>query len=136
MANAQPTIPKLNEKDSWDVRSGWKKMENDYEKFDTRHAKEAYLVYADGDVPKDKASRVSFLPILKLIERSLSLSQITKFYHYLLNVSIITRWFLFIVPLLAILWIPGILAVTLFPNAKVILSSLVRVHPSSHFIII
>jgi small-conductance mechanosensitive channel len=73
-------------------------MENDYENFDTRHAKEAYLVYADGDVPKDK---------------------FTKFYHYLLNVSIITRWFLFIVPVLGILWIPGILSITIFPNANI-----------------
>ena len=40
-------------------------------------------------------------------------------YAYLLTVSIITRWLLFIVPLLAVVWIPGILSVTKFPDATV-----------------
>lgn len=42
-----------------------------------------------------------------------------KLYQYLLNVSIITRWILFIVPMLGILWIPGILSLTAYPNANV-----------------
>lgn len=33
--------------------------------------------------------------------------------------SIVTRWFLFIVPILAILWIPAILQLTTYPNAEV-----------------
>ena len=48
-----------------------------------------------------------------------TLSQCSKFYYYLLNLSIVTRWILFIVPVLGILWIPGILSLTMFPNAKV-----------------
>ncbi|KIL66205.1 hypothetical protein M378DRAFT_186034 [Amanita muscaria Koide BX008] len=87
--------PSHSEGLSWDVLSGLKK---DYEAFDPRNAKEAYLVYADGDVPKNK---------------------LVKFYHFLLNLSVITRWFLFIVPVLGILWIPGIFQLTIFPNAKV-----------------
>lgn len=42
-----------------------------------------------------------------------------RLYNYLLNVSIVTRWLIFIVPILGILWIPGILSFTKFPNAKV-----------------
>jgi hypothetical protein len=37
----------------------------------------------------------------------------------MINASIVTRWILFIVPLLGILWIPGILSLTKFPNANV-----------------
>ena len=42
-----------------------------------------------------------------------------RLYNYLINVSIVTRWFLFIVPVLALFWIPGILGITTFPNATV-----------------
>ncbi|KAF8629659.1 hypothetical protein AX17_005598 [Amanita inopinata Kibby_2008] len=87
-----------NHSSSWDLLSGFKKFEHDYEEFDTRNAKESHLIYADGDVPKNALSR---------------------FYNYLLNVSIVTRWTLFIVPVLGILWIPGILGITTFPNATV-----------------
>lgn len=40
-------------------------------------------------------------------------------YNYLLNVSIVTRWILFIVPVMAIVWIPGILGFTAFPDGRV-----------------
>ncbi|EAU91403.1 hypothetical protein CC1G_01892 [Coprinopsis cinerea okayama7 len=83
---------------NWNVLGGIKKLEQSYDEFDTRNASQAHLIYADGDMPKNKVS---------------------KFYHFLLNVSIVTRWFLFIVPILGILWVPGILGVTSFPNAKV-----------------
>lgn len=42
-----------------------------------------------------------------------------KVYNYLLNVSIITRWTLYIIPILALLWIPGILSFTAYPHATV-----------------
>ena len=42
-----------------------------------------------------------------------------RFWNYLINVSIVTRWTLFIVPVLAIIWIPGILQFTRFPVGKV-----------------
>ncbi|GLB37046.1 putative mechanosensitive ion channel [Lyophyllum shimeji] len=83
---------------SWDLLAGIKKFESSYEEFDTRNASEAHLAFADGDIPKSK---------------------FVKLYNYLLNVSIVTRWLLFIVPVLGILWIPGILNLTTFPNAKV-----------------
>ena len=47
------------------------------------------------------------------------LRQLSKLYNYLLNVSIVTRWTLFIIPVLAILWIPGILGFTKFPDGRV-----------------
>ncbi|GAW01584.1 serine threonine protein kinase [Lentinula edodes] len=83
---------------SWDLLNGIRKFEHSYEEFDSRNASESHLVYAEGDLPKNKFA---------------------KMYNYLLNVSIVTRWFLFIVPPLALLWIPGILGLTTFPNATV-----------------
>ncbi|KAH0589492.1 hypothetical protein J132_05680 [Termitomyces sp. J132] len=83
---------------SWDLFAGIKRLEHSYEEFDTRNPSQAHLVYADGDMPKSK-----FL----------------KFYNYLLNVSIVTRWFLFIVPVLALIWIPGILSLTVFPKTTI-----------------
>ncbi|KAF7967435.1 hypothetical protein HWV62_34337 [Athelia sp. TMB] len=82
---------------SWDLLSGFKKFEQDYEHFDARNASADHLAYADGDLPKNKAAR---------------------FYNYLLNVSIVTRWILFIVPVLGILWIPGILYITKFHHGE------------------
>ncbi|KAF9049751.1 hypothetical protein BJ165DRAFT_1341961 [Panaeolus papilionaceus] len=46
-------------------------------------------------------------------------NKVGKLYNYLLNVSIVTRWILFIVPVLGLLWIPGILQLTTFPSAHV-----------------
>ncbi|KAJ4483406.1 Mechanosensitive ion channel-domain-containing protein [Lentinula aciculospora] len=83
---------------SWDLLNGIRKFEHSYEEFDSRNASESHLVYAEGDLPKNK---------------------LAKIYNYLLNVSIVTRWFLFIVPPLALLWIPGILGLTTFPDATV-----------------
>ncbi|KAF9012331.1 hypothetical protein BDQ17DRAFT_1232693 [Cyathus striatus] len=91
-------IPGNKRNASWDLFAGVRKFEQQYEQFDSRNASEAHLVYADGDVPKNKLARL---------------------YHYLLNVSIVTRWFIFIVPFLGVLWIPGILSLTSFPNAQV-----------------
>ena len=39
---------------SWDFKSHLKNLEHDYDEFDPRHARESHLVYADGDVPKNK----------------------------------------------------------------------------------
>ncbi|KAF8161100.1 hypothetical protein B0H34DRAFT_839898 [Crassisporium funariophilum] len=46
-------------------------------------------------------------------------TKLGKLYSYLLNVSIVSRWILFIVPVLGIVWIPGILSLTKFPNASI-----------------
>lgn len=42
----------------WDLGlvSGFRRLEHEYEDFDPRNAKEAHLVYADGDLPKNKVS--------------------------------------------------------------------------------
>ncbi|PPQ98611.1 hypothetical protein CVT24_003944 [Panaeolus cyanescens] len=58
----------------------------------------SHSVYPDGDNPKSKVGRL---------------------YNYLINVSIVTRWILFIVPVLGLLWLPGILQLTTFPNANI-----------------
>ncbi|KAH9858627.1 Mechanosensitive ion channel-domain-containing protein [Lenzites betulinus] len=83
---------------SWDLLAGVRKFEHGYEQFDSRNASHAHLAFADGDVPKNKLS---------------------KLYNYLLNVSIVTRWTLFIIPVLALLWIPGILGFTKYPDTRV-----------------
>ncbi|KAF6760275.1 Mechanosensitive ion channel-domain-containing protein [Ephemerocybe angulata] len=74
------------------------KLEQSYEQFDTRNASQSHLIYAEGDMPKNK---------------------ISKFYNFLLNVSVVTRWILFIVPVLGAIWIPGLLGIFKFPNAKI-----------------
>ncbi|KAL0072385.1 hypothetical protein AAF712_000148 [Marasmius tenuissimus] len=87
--------PGMSRNSSWDLL---KRFEHSYEEFDSRNASENHLAFADGDMPQNK---------------------VAKFYHYLLNVSIVTRWFLFIVPVMAILWIPGILQFTSKPNGEI-----------------
>lgn len=83
---------------SWDLLAGIKRFEHSYEGFSPSNASEAHLAFAEGDMPKNKFA---------------------KFYNYLLNVSIVTRWFMFIVPVLGLVWIPGILGFTTFPKATV-----------------
>lgn len=83
---------------SWDLLAGIRKFEHSYTEFDSRNASEAHLAFADGDLPQNRFS---------------------KLYNYLLNVSIITRWALFIIPVLAILWIPGIVGLTTARNATI-----------------
>ncbi|KAF8798709.1 hypothetical protein BYT27DRAFT_7228290 [Phlegmacium glaucopus] len=46
-------------------------------------------------------------------------TKLGKVYSYLLNASIVTRWILFIVPVLLAIWIPGILSFTTFPHANI-----------------
>jgi hypothetical protein len=45
--------------------------------------------------------------------------QLRKLYNH----SIIVRWTLFIVPVLLVIWIPGVLSLTVFPHASVSTSS-------------
>ncbi|KAI5123926.1 hypothetical protein M0805_006343 [Coniferiporia weirii] len=83
---------------SWDVLAGLRKFEQSYEGFDSRNATEDHLRFAQGDMPNNK---------------------FTKLYNYLINVSVVTRWTLFIVPVLALIWIPGILGLTAFKNTTI-----------------
>ncbi|TFY54037.1 hypothetical protein EVG20_g9871 [Dentipellis fragilis] len=83
---------------SWDLLAGVRKFEQSMDQFDSRNASEQHLVFAEGDLPK---------------------SRVVRFYNYLLNVSIVTRWTLFIVPVLVLLWIPGILGFTVYPKAAI-----------------
>jgi hypothetical protein len=102
---------------SWDILSGtMKQFSHSYEEFDSRNANNAHLAYADGDVPNNKV-RVIVMQAVSLLTKTYL--KFSKLYNYLLNVSIVTRWIIFIVPILAILWIPGILSLTSFPNANV-----------------
>ncbi|KAI0318281.1 Mechanosensitive ion channel-domain-containing protein [Amylostereum chailletii] len=94
-----PTHPGQGRNSSWDLLSaGVRKWEHSYDQFDSAKASQQHLAFADGDLPKTK---------------------IVRLYNYLLNVSIVTRWTLFIIPVAAVLWVPGILSLTKFPNAKV-----------------
>ena len=45
--------------------------------------------------------------------------QFVRFYQFLINASIVTRWTLFIAPILIIVWIPGILVLAVSPNGEV-----------------
>lgn len=97
-SSSSQTRPHNPRNSSWDLLAGVQKFEHGYEEFDARKVSEAHLQFAEGDIPQNK---------------------LVRFYHYLLSFSIVTRWMLFIVPMLAILWIPGILSLTRFPNAEV-----------------
>lgn len=102
---------------SWDALSSpIKRVEHSYEQFDSRNASNAHLVYAEGDVPKNKVRSIMTQLVSSLIKTYIKFSRL---YNYLLNVSIVTRWIIFIIPILSILWIPGILSLTTFPNANV-----------------
>ncbi|KAG9046286.1 hypothetical protein FS837_004683 [Tulasnella sp. UAMH 9824] len=68
------------------------------ENFDTRNASEAHLKFADGDFVTTPVGRA---------------------YAYLLNLSIVTRWILYIIPIAGLLWIPGIIGLTAAPNAHI-----------------
>ncbi|KAI0001284.1 Mechanosensitive ion channel-domain-containing protein [Russula compacta] len=83
---------------SWDLLGGARKLGHAYEQFDPRHASQDHLAFADGDLPNSK---------------------FVRFYQFLLNTSIVARWTLFIVPILALIWIPGILSLTASPNGKI-----------------
>ncbi|KAF5370669.1 hypothetical protein D9758_001813 [Tetrapyrgos nigripes] len=99
MPAANPQRPShVPHNSSWDLLNGFKRFEHEYEEFDTRRAAQNHLAFAEGDIPQNRFS---------------------KAYHFFLNFSIVTRWFLFIVPVLAILWIPGILQFTTFPDGTV-----------------
>ncbi|KAH9485389.1 Mechanosensitive ion channel protein Msy2 [Psilocybe cubensis] len=56
---------------------------------------------------------------LRLPDGQVPVTKVGRVYSYLVSASIVTRWILFIVPILGIIWIPGILNLTSFPNAKV-----------------
>ncbi|KAH9040170.1 hypothetical protein EDB85DRAFT_2072323 [Lactarius pseudohatsudake] len=83
---------------SWDLLGGARKLGQAYERFDSRNPSEQYLAFADGDLPKSK---------------------FVRFYQYLINASIVTRWTLFILPILIIIWIPGIIALTASPTGEI-----------------
>ncbi|KAI0344847.1 hypothetical protein BDW22DRAFT_1326420 [Trametopsis cervina] len=83
---------------SWDLLAGIRKWEHSYEEFDARNASESHLQFAQGDMPANR---------------------FIKFYNYLLNVSIITRWLLFITPVMGLIWIPGIFGLTSAQHATI-----------------
>ncbi|TFY79553.1 hypothetical protein EWM64_g4459 [Hericium alpestre] len=92
-----PTRPTEQFRAQHSQASSWDLLKRSVDEYDPRNAREQHLAFADGDLPK---------------------TRFVRFYNYLLNVSIVTRWTLFIVPVLALLWIPGILDFTAFPNAN------------------
>ncbi|EKM54463.1 uncharacterized protein PHACADRAFT_258317 [Phanerochaete carnosa HHB-10118-sp] len=82
----------------WDAFAGSNQLEHSSDEFGPSNASEAqYLNMASG-VPQNK---------------------FTKFYNYLLDVSVVTRRLLFIVLVLGLLWIPGIVGFTVAPEATV-----------------
>lgn len=50
----RPGMPAHSGSSNWDVLSGIKKFEQGYEEFDTRHASQAHLTFAEGDIPNNK----------------------------------------------------------------------------------
>lgn len=46
---------------SWDLLAGVKKFEHSYEEFDSRHASESHLTFAEGDIPKNKVNACNII---------------------------------------------------------------------------
>ena len=93
-----------------------------------RNASELHLVFADGDLPNFKVSYHRFLQRMALKCKPYPY-QFVRFYQFLLSASIVTRWMLFIIPVLAIIWVPGILGLTASQRGEVrLLSRGVRGH--------
>ncbi|ORY33717.1 Mechanosensitive ion channel-domain-containing protein [Naematelia encephala] len=86
--------PKTTRGASWDLLG----ERPDWEGYNPAQASVENLRYAQGDVGTTKLSRL---------------------YYWALNRGIIVRWALYIIPILALLWIPGIVGVTAAPNGKV-----------------
>jgi len=63
--------------------------------------------------------------------------KISKLYYWALNKSIVFRWALYIIPVTALLWIPGILGLTAFPDTHIWGTKLVRTFfsPANHLLI-
>jgi len=87
---------------SWDMLGGARKIGQAYEQFDSRNASEQHLAFADGDL---RNSKVSFFGSSDMhgCNSGLTTHQLLRFYQFLLNASIVTRWTLFIIPVLAII---------------------------------
>ncbi|WWD17790.1 hypothetical protein CI109_102232 [Kwoniella shandongensis] len=86
--------PKGSRSASWDLlgdRAEW-------EDFNLKNASVENLRYADGDAGTNKLSRL---------------------YYWLLNRGIVVRWLMYIIPFLALLWIPGIVGLAGVENAYV-----------------
>ncbi|KAF9531655.1 Mechanosensitive ion channel-domain-containing protein [Crepidotus variabilis] len=54
-----------------------------------------------------------------VLDETTQKTRLGRVYAYLMTASIVTRWFFFILPMLALLWVPGILGLTKFPHARV-----------------
>ncbi|KAF8326601.1 Mechanosensitive ion channel-domain-containing protein [Cantharellus anzutake] len=100
--------PKPNDSDSTDAKrpaqrrdSSWNilgSLRKNIDEFDAKNGSQINFQVAEGDLPEGK---------------------LMKIYTFLLSSSIITRWIIFIVPIMALLWIPGILSVTSAPKATI-----------------
>ncbi|KAI5115837.1 hypothetical protein M0805_008271 [Coniferiporia weirii] len=70
----------------------------------------------------DPSFRVSILDVVhaaRSILGDVPSNKFTKLYNYLINVSVVTRWTLLIIPVLALIWIPGILGLIAFKNKTI-----------------
>ncbi|EJU04320.1 hypothetical protein DACRYDRAFT_20889 [Dacryopinax primogenitus] len=89
--------PHSSRNPSWDMLGGVGHQFNEGFEFKTSTAKEEHLRFAEGDF---------------------AVTPMSRFYAYLLNLSIFTRWTLYILPVLGLLWIPGILGLTVAKDAR------------------
>ncbi|CCM01460.1 uncharacterized protein FIBRA_03513 [Fibroporia radiculosa] len=108
-----------NNRSSWDLLGGIRRLEHSYVEFDPRRASEAHLVFAEGDLPKNAVSLGVFIACYVDPRTHMQPRKFSRVYNYLINVSIVTRWTLFIVPFLGLLWIPGILGLTSYKNSTI-----------------
>ena len=106
--------PRSSRTVSWDIFSGLRNLDHSYDDFDTKNA---------ANLPKVRSGLAR--PRTWLMNPP----QASKLYILFRSFSIVTKWFFYIVPLLGILWIPGILGLTKFPSATVCLPSETQLAP-------
>jgi hypothetical protein len=87
----KPVRPKL----AHSRRNSWA---DEWESYNPATAKDERLRFAEGDAGKTRFSRM---------------------YLWAINRNIVVRWTLYIIPFLALLWIPGILGVTAYPDSHI-----------------
>ncbi|CDO72761.1 hypothetical protein BN946_scf184994.g14 [Trametes cinnabarina] len=97
---------------SWDLLAGMRKFEQGYEQFDSRNASQPHLAFADGDMPQGKVCSTSFYARATIAYR-----EGAHFGSTLADVP--SAWTLIVIPILALLWIPGILGFTRFPESRI-----------------
>ena len=102
---------------SWDLLGNGAEWEG----YNPAEASVENLRYAEGDVGTNKVGLHARLHRHKFVCRNgrIDRYQASRLYYWLLNRGIIVRWAMYIIPVLGLLWIPGIIGLAVDDTATV-----------------